>query len=126
MNVYIYVYRLRKGKVMMVLSRGQYYCISLCEEKYSIQLSFVFLPGGGHLAEHRIELLQYFQSKLEAVMADFMSATTKPVAYIPCCYCNKLHVELKLLLEGEQQHCPRKNQHLLDHHYCDLVTDQGL
>ena len=35
---------------MMALSQGQRYCISLCEEKYSIQLSFVLLPGGGHLA----------------------------------------------------------------------------
>ena len=91
---------------MMSLSRGQHYCISLCEEKHSIQLSFIFLQGGGHLAEHRIELLQYFQSKLEVVMEDFMCATSKPVAYIPCYYCNQLHVELQLLFQNDQQDCP--------------------
>ena len=111
---------------MMVLGRGQYYCISLSEENYTIRLSFVFLQGGGHLAEHRIELLSYFQSKLEDVMEDFMSATSKPVGYIPCCYCSQLHVELKLLFKKEQQHCPEKMQPIPDHYYLDLVTDQGL
>ena len=125
MYVNTYTYRLRKGKVMMSLSRGQCYCISLCEEKYSIQLSLVFLPGGGHSAEHRIELLQYFQSKLEAVMEDFMNATSKPVPYIPCCYCNQLHIELQLFIEKEQQFCPEGMQLIPRQYYCDLVTDQG-
>ena len=125
--MYVNIYRLRKGNVMMSLSRGQHYCISLCEEKYSIQLSFIFLQGGGHLAEHRIELLQYFQSKLEVVMEDFMSAASKPVSFIPCCHCSDLHVELQLLLDGEQQVCPNKNmQPIPEQHYCDLVKDQGL
>ena len=45
----------------MALSHGQRYCISYCEEKYSIQLSFVFVPSGGHLAVDRKDLLAYFQ-----------------------------------------------------------------
>ena len=111
---------------MMTLSHGQDYCISLCEEKYSIQLSFVLLPGGGHLAEYRIELLKYFQSKLEVVMEDFMSATSKPIAYIPCCYCSELHMELQLLLKQEQQRCPKNTKPIPGKYYRDLVTDQGL
>ena len=111
---------------MLTLSRGQNYCISLCEEKYSIQLSFVLLPGGGHLAEHRVELLQYFQSKLEVIINDFMSATSKPIAYIPCYYCSKLHMELQLLFKEEQQYCPKNMKPIPEEYYRDLVTDQGL
>ena len=119
-------YRLRKGKVMMVLSAGQYYCVNLCKERESIKLSFVLLPGGVHPAEHRIKLLQYFQSKLEKVMEDFMSATSKAVAYIPCYYCSELHMQLQSLLKGKQQHCPKKMQPIPIQHYHDLVNDQGL
>ena len=123
--MYVYTYRLRKGKVMIALGPGQCYCISLCKEKYCIQLSFVFLPGGGHQAEHRIELLQYFQAKLEEVMEDFMNATSKPIGYIPCYYCNELHVELQLLFIKEQQYCPENMQCIPEQHYLDLITDQG-
>ena len=122
----MYTYRLRKGKAMMALGHGQCYCISSCEEKFSIRLSFVFLQRGGHLAEHRKELLQYVQANLEVVMEDFMSATKKPIAYIPCCYCKDLHVELQLLLEGEQQYCPKDMQPVPNQYYCDLITDKGL
>ena len=111
---------------MMALGHGQRYCISCCEEKFSVCLSFVFLPTGGHSAERRKELLQYVQTNLEAVMEDFMSATKKPIAYIPCCYCKDLHVELQLLLEGEQQYCPKDLLPVPDHYYCDLITDEGL
>ena len=111
---------------MMVLGRGQYYCVSLCQEKQSIKLSFVLLPGGNHRAEERIELLQYFQSNLKEVMSDFMSATSKAVAYIPCCYCNELHMEYNSLCAGKQQHCPEKMQPIPEKHYYDLVNNQGL
>ena len=84
---------------MMVLGLGQYYCVNSCKESNSVKLS---LPRGKHPAEQRLELLQYFQSKLEQVMEDFMSATSKAVAYIPCCYCSQLHMELKSLCMGKQ------------------------
>ena len=124
--LYFVHYRLRKGKVMMVLGPGQYYCISLCKERDSIKLSFVLLPGDDHPAEQRIELLQFFQFQLEQVMEDFMSATSKAVAYIPCCYCSQLHMKLKSLLMGRKQHCPNKMQPIPMQHYHDLVNDQGL
>ena len=110
---------------MMALSHGQRYSISLCEEKYSIRLSFVFLQGGGHLAKHRIELLQYFQSKLEAVMEDFMSATNKPLAYLPCYYCKQPHMELQMLFQKDQQDCPKTMQPIPGWYYHDLITDKG-
>ena len=118
--------RLRKDKAMMVLGRDQYYCLNSCEEKYSLQLSFMLLPGGGHSADQRIELLMYFESKLEMVMEDFMTASSKPVAYIPCCYCEELHVEFQLLLDGEQQHCANVEKPLPDDYYCNLITNIGM
>ena len=110
----------------MVLGRDQYYCLNSCEEKYSLQLSFMLLPGGDHSADQRIELLMYFESKLEMVMEDFMTASSKPVAYIPCCYCEELHVEFQLLLDGEQQHCANVKKPLPDDYYCDLITNKGV
>lgn len=119
-------YRLTKDKGTMVLGRDQYYCVSMCEEKDSIQLSFILLSGGRHSADQRIELLLYFQHKLEMVMADFMHASTKPVAYIPCCFCDDLHVEVQRLIKGQQQHCASVGKSLPDKHYLDLIINKGM
>ena len=118
--------RLRKGKVMMVLGHGQYYCISLHEETCSIQLSFL-LHGKDHAADHRLELFQYIQSKLELLMDDFMKASTKPRVYVPCCFmnCNQLHVELHSLYNGNNQHCPKVVKPVPDDYYSDLFPCTG-
>ena len=110
---------------MMALSNGQCYCISLCEEKCSIQLSFVFLPEGDHLAEQRLKLMKYFQLNVEAVIEDFMNATSKPVAYIPCYYCKRLHVKFQSLFDKQQLHCPDSTKPIPLWYYCDLVSDEG-
>ena len=123
--MYIRTYRLTKDKGMMVLGHDQYYCVSLCEEKDSIQLSCILLSGGHHCADQRIELLMYFQYKLEMVMEDFMQASTKPVAYIPCCFCDEFHVELQHLIEQQQQHCASVEKPLPDEHYLDLIVNKG-
>ena len=111
----------------MVLGSGQYYCVSLCEEMCSIQLSFL-LHGKNQLGEQRLELFQYIQSKLELLMNDFMQASTKPKAYIPCYYkdCSKLHVEVKMLRYGEEQHCPTVEKPVPEDYYRDLFPIQGL
>ena len=118
--------RLRKGKVKMVLGKGQYYCVSLCEELCSIQLTFL-LHGKNHSAKQRQELFQYIQSNIELLINNFMQASRKPKAYIPCYYkeCHKLHVELQLLCDGEDQDCPFEEKPLPDDYYCDLFRDQG-
>ena len=122
----IIMIRLRKGKAKLVLGNGQYYCVSLSEEKSSIKLSIILLPDNQHSAKERIELLDYFQFKLEAVIADFLQAAKKPVAYIPCCYCDRLHVTLQLLLDGKQQHCSTaEDRPIPKDHYSSLITDQG-
>jgi len=109
----------------MVLGIGQYYTISLVEEKFSIQLSIILDSDTEHSAELRKDLLQYFHSKLDFVVQDFMQAAKKPIAYIPCCFCNKLHLKLALLLQGKQQHCPHKNKPLPLKYYRTLVSDEG-
>jgi len=116
---------LRKGKIKMVLGSGQYYTVSLAEDKFSIQLSIILLPDTEHSAELRKDLLQYFQSKLDLVMEDFMAAAEKPIAYIPCCFCNQLHLRLEILQQGKQQHCPYKNKPLPLKYYRTLVSDEG-
>jgi len=100
--------RLRKEKVKMVLSSGQYYCVSLNEEKSYIKLSVVLLPNCEHSSQERIELLQFFQLKLEEVITEFMPASKLPIGYFPCCYCDQLHARVEALLNGKQQHCPVK------------------
>ena len=110
----------------MVLDQGQYYCVSLCEQLCSIQLTFL-LHGKDHSAEQRFELYQYVQSKLELLMKNFMQASTKPKAYIPCYYkeCNSLHVELQWLCDGIHQHCPIEEKPIPDHYYCDIFSNKG-
>ena len=110
----------------MVLGQGQYYCVSLREELCSIQLTF-FLHGKNHSAEQRFDLYQYIQNKLELLMKNFMQASTKPKAYIPCYYkeCNKLHVELQLLCDGKDQYCPLEEKPVPDYYYCDLFFNRG-
>ena len=119
--------RLRKGKMKMVLGKGQYYCVSLCEELCSIQLTFL-LHGRNHSAKQRQELFHYIQSKIELFMDEFMQASTKPKAYIPCYYhnCTEPHVELELLCDGEEQHCPFKEEPVPDDYYCDLFPHHGM
>ena len=111
----------------MVLGPGQYYCVSLCEELCSIQLTFL-LHGKNHCAKQREELFHYIQSKIELLMNEFMQASTKPKAYIPCYYhnCTKLHVELQLLCDGEDQHCPIQEKPVPDEYYRDLFPYHGM
>ena len=118
---------LRKGNVKMVLDRKQEYCVSLCEEMSSIQLSFV-LHGKDSSAEHRYQLFMYIQSKLELLMNDFMQASTKPKAFVPCYYkdCHEIHVELQLLCNKEHQFCSTKEEFIPDDYYIDLFPHQGL
>ena len=126
LTMFVRTYRLRKDNAMLALGRNQYYRINVCEEKYSLQLTFILLPGGQHSAEQRIEFVTCFQNNLEMVMEDFMKASTKPEVYIPCCFCEELHVEFEPLLNGEQQHCASVQKPLPDEYYYDLITNKGI
>lgn len=112
---------------MMALGREQYYCISLCEKIHAIQLSFL-LHEKNRSSDQRIELFQYIQFHIELLMKDFMQASTKPKAYVPCYFenCNKLHVELQLLLNGICQNCPTEEKPLPYDYYFDIFPKQGV
>ena len=111
----------------MALDCGQYYYLNLIEDIFCIQLSFL-LYGKHHSSQQRLELFQYILSKLKQLMKDFMQASSAPTAYVPCYYqdCNKLHVELKLLHDGEIQHCPTVEKPIPDDYYHDLFPNQGM
>ena len=111
----------------IVLDRKQDYCVSLCEERSCMQLSFS-LRGKDSSAEHRYQLFQDFQSYIEILMEKFMKASTKPKAYIPCYYkdCDELHVELQLVCNKEYQYCPIVEEPIPDDYYFDLFPDQSL
>ncbi|XP_065893921.1 uncharacterized protein [Dysidea avara] len=115
---------LRKGKAKMVLGNGQDYCVSLAEEEHCIKLSIILSADTEHSAKERRDLLEFFQSKLEEIVTDFMPASKMPIAYIPCFYCDQLHARVEVLLEGKQLRCPVKDKPLPKDYYCSLVTDQ--
>ena len=78
---------------MMVLSSNQFYCVSLCQEKKSIQLDIILDKSTEDSAQHRKVLLEFFQSTLEQIRQEFMAAAAKPIGYIPCPHCSRLHIK---------------------------------
>ena len=126
-NVVYLLNRLRKGKVKMGLGPEQFYYVSLCEEMHSIQLS-ISLHEKHPFAEQRIELMEFIESKLNFLMKEFMQASTKPKAYVPCFFqkCNTLHVELEMVHKGEYQNCPSEEKTIPQDYYRDLFINQGL
>lgn len=89
----------------MVLNPGQYYGVSLCEEKSSILLDIVLEQKMKKSAENRKQLVSFFQTTLEKICKDLIPASGKPVPYIQCPFCDKLHLKLKILLERRAQLC---------------------
>ena len=110
----------------IVLDNKQQYCVTLCQETCSIQLTFL-LSNKDSSAEHRHQLFCYLQSKLELLMNDFMQASKKPIAYIPCCYkdCKELHVKLELICKKQYQYCSNEEKYIPDDYYMDLFPRQG-
>ena len=78
---------------MMVLSSNQFYCVSLCQERKSIQLDIILDKSTEDSAQHRKVLLEFFQSTLEQIRQEFMTAAAKPIGYIPCPHCSRLHIK---------------------------------
>ena len=124
-NVCIYSYRLRKYEIMMVLNHGQYYRVALCEEKSSIQLDIILKQSIENSAENRKQPIEFFETTLEKICKDLMPASGKPVPYIKCPHCDKMHLKLKNLCEGRSLHCNAESIPL--DYYQDLFRDlQGM
>ena len=89
----------------MVLNHGQYYSVSLCEEKSSIQVDIILEKSMKNSAENRKQLIDFFQTTLEKICNDLIPASSKPIPYIQCPHCDKVHLKLKNLLEGRTLLC---------------------
>ena len=117
----IYYSRLKKYEIMMVLNQGQYYSVSLCKEKSSIQLDIILEQNVQSYGESREQLIDFFQIMLRRTCQEYIPASTTPVAYAPCPYCNELHIKYKSILEKRPQLCNMKSIPL--NYYQDLLKD---
>ena len=93
----------------MVLDHGQFYGVSLCKEKSSIQLDIIVEKNAQSSGESRKQLIYFFQTMLNDTCQVFMPASAKPIAYTPCPHCNELHIKYEKLLEGRPQLCGLKS-----------------
>ena len=110
---------------MMILSPGQFYCISLSKERKSIQLDVILDKNTPASAKNRKELMEFFQSTLEQIRKEIMPASAKPILYVECPYCPKLHIKYSNLFEGGVQLCHTEPIPL--DHYQDLFKNiQGI
>ena len=106
---------------MMVLNHGQYYSVTLCKEKSSIQLDIILEQNTQSFGESRKQLIDFFQIMLKQTCDMFMPASAKPVAYTPCPHCNELHIKYNNLLEGHPHLCKMKS--IPSDYYQDLFKD---
>jgi len=113
-------FRLKKFEIMMVLSPGQFYCVSLCKEKSSIQLDIILDRSTEESAENRKQLVDFFQSALEQICQEIMAAAKRPIVYIKCPHCSKLHIKYTNFLEGRTQLCGVKS--ISPSYYQDLYS----
>ena len=119
------LHRLKKFEIMMILSPGQFYCVSLCEKTSSIQLDIILEKSTDMSAKNRKDSVKFFQSTLEQIRQKVMAAATKPVCYIPCPHCPDFHIKFTNVFEGRAQLCKTKSIPL--NYYQDLYQNiQGM
>ena len=110
---------------MMILSSGQFYCVSLCKAKTSIQLDIILDKNTAQSAKNRRDLLKFFQTTLEQIRKGIMAAATKPTLYVECPYCPALHIKYTNLLKGGVHIC--KTTSIPQDYYQDLFKNiQGI
>ena len=103
--VYFLCIRLQKYEIMMVLNHDQYYCVNLCVKKNSIQVDIILGRSMKKSAENRKHLIDFFQTMLEKICHDLIPASSKPIPYIQCPHCDKVHLKLRNALEGRAVMC---------------------
>ena len=113
--------RLTKYEILMVSNHGQYYSVSLCEEKSSIELDIILEQSMETSAENRKQLIGFFHTTLEKICNDLVPASSKPVPYIQCPHCDDLHLNLRNVFEGRAQLCDMKS--VPWDYYQDLFRD---
>ena len=110
---------------MMILSPGQFYCISLSKKRNSIKLDVILDKSTAESAKNRKELVEFFQSTLEQIRKEIMAASSKPIVFVECPYCPNLHIKYAKLFDGRTQLC--NTEPIPTDHYQDLFKDvQGI
>jgi len=107
---------------MMALNHGQYYSVSLCDERSSIQLDILLERDVQSSAEDRRQLIDFFTDTLEQTCQEFMPSSDKPVAYTPCPHCDDPHIKYKNLLEGRPSLCKHLKSSIPSDYYQDLFN----
>ena len=106
---------------MMILSSGQFYCVSLCKAKNSIQLDIILDKSTAQSAKNRKDLVKFFQATLEQVRKEIMAAATKPTLYVECPFCTDVHIKYDNLLKRGVQIC--KTTTIPQDYYQDLFKN---
>ena len=89
----------------MILSPGQFYSVTFCKQMNSIQLDIILDKSMKNSAANRKELVTFFQSTLQQILQEMMPAAAKPIPYVDCPYCPKLHIKYTNLFQGGVQVC---------------------
>ena len=119
---------MRHGKIGLKLGAHQKYYISRCEEKQSIQLTITMAGTDAKCVKERSEIINEVSEMLNRIMKVFMPAAKSPEILIPCSKCDKLHIELKHVRDGETIYCPSfvdDDSPLADDYYSDLLSAMG-
>ena len=114
-------FRLLKYEIMLVLNRDQYYSVTLCEEKSSIQVDIMLRKYMRKSCENRKRLIDFFQVKLQQFCYELKPASSLPIVCIQCPHCDKLHLKLINALEGRTLLC--NMIHIPPHYYQDLFRE---
>lgn len=120
--------RMRHGKVGLQLGAHQKYYISRSEESSSIQLTITVSRNDVTCVQERITLIDDVTKLLDGIMKVFMPAAQRPALFIPCAMCNKLHITIKQVRDGNTIFCPSSSStddKPLYNHYSDLLSAMG-
>ena len=120
--------RLKRYEIMMVLSHGQFYCVSLCEKNVSIQLDIILEKSMGEDSPaNRLQLIDFFQSELKTLCKELIPACPEVKILLPCPLCKFAHVKYETVLKGNfQLVCQTKRVPIPSDYYNSLFCSQGL
>ena len=123
----MFVFRIRRHIIKLVLGHDQLYYVSLCEDYDSIRLAItpdISKTVTSRGFQERWALIEDFNIKLMETVKTFMPASDPPQRYIPCYRCPKLHLKLDDIRKGDRPlHCVHGR--LDEGYYRDLRKYQG-
>ena len=112
---------MRHGKVGLRLGSHQKYYISRYDTEYmkGVKLTITAVGNDADSVQQRWELIQFIDEQLINILKMFMPAETKPLQYIPCPHCVKLHIKIDQI--GTPTCCPHTDKDTPASYYTDLL-----